>query len=49
MITRRREWKSAPTPSNHAWATRLWRGTQRYEVIYRTDEDALMKAIVALA
>jgi putative transposase len=26
-----------------------WRGTQRYEVIYRTDEDALTKAIVALA
>jgi putative transposase len=26
-----------------------WRGTQRYEVIYRTDEDALTRAIVALA
>jgi len=26
-----------------------WRGTQRYEVIYRTDEDALTREIVALA
>jgi transposase InsO family protein len=26
-----------------------WRGTQRYEVLYRTDEDALTRAIVELA
>jgi len=26
-----------------------WRGTQRYEVIYRTDEDALTREVVALA
>jgi hypothetical protein len=26
-----------------------WRGTQRYEVLYRTDEDALTRDIVALA
>ncbi len=26
-----------------------WRGTQRYEVLYRTDEDALTREIVALA
>jgi putative transposase len=26
-----------------------WRGTQRYEGIYRTDEDALTRAIIALA
>src|ERR1700728_1974303 len=26
-----------------------WRGTQRYEVIYRSDEDALTREIVALA
>jgi hypothetical protein len=26
-----------------------WRGTQRYEVIYRTDEDALTRAIIELA
>jgi transposase InsO family protein len=26
-----------------------WRGTQRYEVIYRTDEDALTRDIVTLA
>ena len=26
-----------------------WRGTQRYEVIHRTDEDALTRDIVALA
>ena len=25
-----------------------WRGTQRYEVIYRTDEDALTRAIIDL-
>lgn len=25
-----------------------WRGTQRYEVIYRTDEDALTRATIAL-
>src|ERR1700679_2648212 len=26
-----------------------WRGTQRYEVLYRTDEDALTRDIVTLA
>jgi putative transposase len=26
-----------------------WRGTQRYEVLYRSDEDALRGAIVELA
>jgi HTH-like domain len=26
-----------------------WRGTQRYEVLYRTDEDALTRAIIELA
>jgi len=26
-----------------------WRGTQRYEVHYRSDEDALTREIVALA
>jgi len=26
-----------------------WRGTQRYQPVYRTDEDALTRNIIALA
>jgi len=26
-----------------------WRGTQRYQPVYRTDEDALTRDIIALA
>ena len=42
--------ESYPISERHA--CRLlgqWRGTQRYEVLYRTDEDALTRAIIELA